>query len=83
MEETKTKTRTFLSRFFKNRDLRDDEDIFASGVVNSLLAMQLVLFVENEFGVPVEDEDLDLENFKSVSAIADFVERKSALKGAV
>ena len=83
MEEHKAKIRTFLSRFFKNLDLEDDADIFASGVVNSLLAMQLVLFVESEFGVPVEDEDLDLENFKSVSAVASFVGRKSALKGAV
>lgn len=83
MEENKTKIRGFLSRFFKNRDIRDDEDIFESGIVNSLLAMQLVLFVESEFGVAVEDEDLDLENFKSVGAISEFIERKSGVSGAV
>jgi acyl carrier protein len=80
MEENKTKLRAFLSRFFKNRDLQDDEAIFASGIVNSLLAMQLVLFVEKEFGISVEDEDLDLDNFRSVNALADLVERKGALK---
>lgn len=80
MEENKTKLRAFLSRFFKNHDLQDDEDIFASGVVNSLLAMQLVLFVESEFGISVEDEDLDLDNFRSVNALASLVERKGALK---
>jgi methoxymalonate biosynthesis acyl carrier protein len=80
MEENKTKLRAFLSRFFKNHDLQDDEDIFASGVVNSLLAMQLVLFVEKEFGISVEDEDLDLDNFRSVNALAGLVERKGALK---
>jgi methoxymalonate biosynthesis acyl carrier protein len=80
MEENKTKLRAFLSRYFKNHDLQDDEDIFASGIVNSLLAMQLVLFVEKEFGIAVEDEDLDLDNFRSVNALAGLVERKAALK---
>jgi phosphopantetheine binding protein len=44
---------------------------------NSLLAMQLVAFVEKEFGLAVEDEDLDLDNFRSIRAIADFVARKT------
>lgn len=51
-------------------------DTFEAGFVNSLFVMQLVLFVENGLGVKVEDEDLDRANFKSVSAVAEFVERK-------
>jgi acyl carrier protein len=78
MESNQAKIKTFLSKYFKNHDLRDDEDIFALGFVNSLLAMQLVMFVEKEFGVTVEDEDLDLDNFRSIDAIAQLVERKTA-----
>ena len=78
MESKQDKIKTFLSKYFKNRDLRDDEDIFALGFVNSLLAIQLVMFVEKEFGVAVEDEDLDLDNFRSVDAIAQLIERKTA-----
>jgi acyl carrier protein len=48
------------------------------GFVNSLFAMQLVLFVEKEFDVRVENDDLDLENFRSANAIVRFVERKQA-----
>jgi len=76
--EIKQQLRTFLARFMGNRELLDDEDIFALGILNSLFAMQLVAFVEKEFSIKVEDEDLDVDNFKSVNAIADLVERKTA-----
>ena len=78
MEDIRTKTKAFLARFFQNVDLQDDQDIFAMGFVNSLFAMQLVLFVENQFGVAVEDDDLDIDNFKSINAIASLIERKTA-----
>ncbi|MDY7095345.1 MAG: acyl carrier protein [Acidobacteriota bacterium] len=76
MEARKEKIKTFLARFFSNHELQDDEDIFALGFVNSLLAMQLVQFVEKEFGVTVEDEDLDLDNFRTVNAIDGLVGQK-------
>jgi len=75
-DSTAPKIKTFLSRFFKSHDLQPEEDIFALGFVNSLLAMQLVAFVEKEFGIKVEDEDLDLDNFRSIGAIARLVEKK-------
>jgi methoxymalonate biosynthesis acyl carrier protein len=76
MEQTQTKIKEFLSRYFKNHDLQPEEDIFALGFVNSLLAMQLVAFVEKEFGIRVGDEDLDLDNFRSIQAISNLVARK-------
>jgi methoxymalonate biosynthesis acyl carrier protein len=39
--------------------------------------MQLVLFVEQEFNISVENEDLELDNFRTINAIANLVERKS------
>jgi acyl carrier protein len=83
MEERKAKIREFLARFFRSREIGDDEDIFELGFVNSLLAMQLVSFVEKEFGVTVEDEDLDLDNFRSIAALDALVERKRAVHAAV
>lgn len=78
MDEQKAKIRTFLSKYLRNHDVSDDADIFALGFVNSLFAMQLVMFVEREFGITVENEDLNMENFQSVNAIVKFVEKKSA-----
>jgi acyl carrier protein len=82
MDPTQLKIKEFLSRFFKNHDLGPAEDIFALGFVNSLLAMQLVAFVEKEFAIKVEDEDLDLDNFRSIQAISGLVARKGGQAGA-
>lgn len=73
-----TRVRSFLMKFFENIELTDEQDIFALGFVNSLFAMQLVLFVEKEFEMKVEDEDLDIDNFRTLNAIAALVERKIA-----
>lgn len=81
MDERKASIRTFLSKYFRNHQLADDEDIFSLGFVNSLLAMQLVSFIEKDFGVTVEDDDLDLDNFRSVDRIDALVERKLAAAG--
>lgn len=75
-EQNKARIRAFLQPFFPNRPLAEDEDIFALGLVNSLFAMQLVLFVEQAFEITVDDDDLDLQNFASVNAIAGLVDRK-------
>jgi methoxymalonate biosynthesis acyl carrier protein len=77
--EAKGKIKSYLSQYFKTNSFSDDDDIFALGLVNSLFAMQLVMFVENTFNIKVENDELDLENFKSVSAISEFVNKKLAI----
>jgi acyl carrier protein len=78
-QDIKTRTKNFLFRFVRKRNIEDSDDFFALGMVNSLFAMQLVLFVEKEFGIKVQSEDLDLKNFRTVEAISGFVEKKRAL----
>ncbi len=75
--DSKGKIRTFLARYIRNHELQDDEDIFASRLVNSLFAMQLVLFIEKEFQIKVENQDLDLKNFNTLNAISGFIARKA------
>lgn len=53
----------------------DDEDLFATGYVNSLFAIQIVMFVEQKLDIPVAGEDLDLANFRSISDIHGFAQR--------
>jgi acyl carrier protein len=76
MEEKKETLKKFLSRFFRKHELKDDEDIFLLGFVNSLFSMQLVMFLESEFKIKVENEDLDLNNFRTINSIVSFVESK-------
>lgn len=80
MEERKEKVRQFFARFLRNRGLNDDEDIFSLGFVNSLAAMQLVNFLEKEFDITIEDDDLDFDNFRTVNSIDGLLERKLAAR---
>jgi methoxymalonate biosynthesis acyl carrier protein len=77
-DEIRKKTKAFISSNFKNYELKDDEDIFSLGFVNSLFAMQLVMFVEKEFHLKVHDDDLLIDNFRSVDAVMDLVTKKLA-----
>lgn len=71
------KVRSFVeSRVGTSLDL--EEDIFASGFVNSLLAIQLISFIEESFSVTIEDDELDPDNFRSIKAIVDFLAAKGA-----
>jgi acyl carrier protein len=78
-DATKQHIRGFLALHLGDRDLADADDIFALGYVNSLFAMQLVAFVEKQFDIVVESEDLDFANFRSVGALADLVEVKTSM----
>lgn len=74
------RVRQYLTQHFNNRTLRDDDDIFAQGFVTSLFAMQLVMFVEKEFGIQIDSDDLEIDNFRSVTALSELVNRKKDQK---
>ncbi len=56
----------------------ENENLLASGIIDSLGVLRLVSFVEEQFGVEVPDEDVTLENFQSIKAIADYLETAKA-----
>lgn len=74
--DTKVKVKKFLSRFYRKRELLDEENIFELGFTNSLFAMQLVVFIENEFNIQVSNKELDINHFKSVNSIVDLISSK-------
>lgn len=71
--EARSKVRAFLEKFIRDQDFQDGDNVFALGLVNSLMAMQLVLFLEKEFGVKFTNQDLNLKNFRSVDAMVELL----------
>jgi acyl carrier protein len=65
----------------KKRKLEDASHLLEEGVLDSLGVLELVNFLQDEHGIPVEDEELVPENFASIDSIAAFVETKVAAKG--
>jgi methoxymalonate biosynthesis acyl carrier protein len=76
MENTRQEVRQFLGRFFCHQGLGNDDDIFAGGFMNSLILVQLISFIEQQFSVKIEDSDLEFENFRTVNRIVELVEKK-------
>ncbi|MNC76933.1 D-alanine--poly(phosphoribitol) ligase subunit 2 [compost metagenome] len=75
MADIKSDVRTFLSRYVKNQDIQDDEDIFSSGAVNSLFAMQLIMYLESRFNIRITNQEMNPDNFKSINSIEQTVSR--------
>lgn len=56
--------------------LRDDASFLEEGIVDSTGVLELVMFVEETFGIEVPDEEILPENFDSVERLTRYVEAK-------
>lgn len=56
--------------------LRDDASFLEEGIVDSTGVLELVMFVEETFGIEVADEEILPENFDSVERLTRYVEAK-------
>lgn len=70
--------REFVQRKHPTAAVQDTTDIFALGFINSLFAMQLVMFLENNFGIRIPNEELTLDHLRTVTAMTELVERQLA-----
>ncbi|EFQ56945.1 phosphopantetheine-binding protein [Streptococcus downei] len=68
--------REFLGKYFDESTIDDDDNIFETGLVNSLFTMQLVSFLEDYYDINFENEELDIENFKDINSIVALLEKK-------
>lgn len=71
-----SRIREFLQPHLGENQVADTDDIFALGLVNSLFAMQLAIFVEREFGFRLGPDDMDFNHFRSVAGLTTLVESK-------
>jgi methoxymalonate biosynthesis acyl carrier protein len=77
-DTTRTELRQFVERRFAGIELTDDLDIFSLGLANSLFSMELVLFIEQLLKTPVPNEELSLDNFRTIDAMVELASRLTA-----
>jgi acyl carrier protein len=53
--------------------LGDDDSLLGRGIVDSMGVMEMVQFLEDDFGVSVEDTDITEEQIGTLGAIATYV----------
>lgn len=56
--------------------LQVDDDLIDSGILDSMGIMQLVTHLEKEYGISIRTEEIEPEQFTSVTALAAFVRTK-------
>jgi len=59
-----------------NRKIATDEKLISSGLIDSFSLMDLALFVEDTFGVRVEDTELNAQTFDNLSQLASLIESR-------
>ncbi len=62
------------------RSLEPDEDLLEQQVIDSLGIMKLILFMEETFGIKVDDVEIVPENFQTLNMMVKFVEQKKQNK---
>jgi methoxymalonate biosynthesis acyl carrier protein len=75
-DDVRASVKDYLSRFLGDLDGMEDAKLITGGLLDSLVAIQMIDFIQDRFGVTVENEDLEMANFDSIHQIVAFVERK-------
>nr|WP_225953742.1 phosphopantetheine-binding protein [Kibdelosporangium phytohabitans] len=60
-----------------SKEVTADQDLFASGLVSSMFAMQLVIHLEKTYGLTIAGANLRLANFRTVTTMVGLVLRLS------
>ncbi len=70
-----------LTDFFKSQQdiemLAEGVDLIESGFLNSLTFVELLVYIENKFGFEVSIEDIELDDFRSISSITSYIQHQN------
>lgn len=66
----------YIMKYVSVDKIEYDQDIFESGLVNSLFTIELMTFLEKTFNIKITMDDLDMKNFVTISCIGQFVRNK-------
>ncbi|HCR70715.1 MAG TPA: hypothetical protein DIW23_04660 [Anaerolineae bacterium] len=59
-----------------NKEIKPDEALISSGLIDSFSLMDLALFVEDTFGVKIEDTELNADTFDSLNQLAGLIQSR-------
>jgi acyl carrier protein len=79
--EIRSKTLDFLqSNFFidiQSNPLADTDSFLAKGIIDSTGVLEVINFIQSDFGVEMPDSEILPENLDSVTGIVSYVLRKT------
>jgi acyl carrier protein len=57
-------------------ELEDDTPVIEEGMIDSMGLVKLVMFMESEFNIRVEEEEIEIDYFRDLNSMTVFVEKK-------
>ena len=73
---SRARIRRFIVESFFVDDFSDEDSFLRNGVIDSLGMLELITFLEKEFGIKITDAELVPENLDSLDNLSRFIERK-------
>jgi len=71
------------ARLARNGPVRDTSlDLMSARIIDSMAMLELVVWIEQTFGVRVQNDDLSAANFRSVDTMAAYIRRSLAAQSA-
>ena len=67
--------------FGRQNGLKDDASFLDNSIIDSTGVLELIQFVEETFGIKVQDQDLVPENLDSIDRVTNFVQRQLNANG--
>ena len=77
MNNVKETIRDYISRVAFDSNFKDDDNLFELGVVHSLFAVQLILFIEEEFDIELDEDEINFDNIKSINDIVALIDSRN------
>ena len=59
-----------------DENFNDDDSFLENGIIDSTGVLELILFLEENFGIKVEDDEVVPENLDSINNLKRFIESK-------
>ena len=79
MSDTAEQLSTFIATTIlkqPKRTIGDEESLISNGLIDSFSLMDLALFVEDTFGVRIEDTELNAETFDNLTQLTSLIESR-------
>jgi len=80
MSEFESEIRRFITDTFlfgDNRPLDDGDSLLEAGIVDSTGILEIISFLEDRYGIKVDDDELTPENLDTIASLCAFARKKT------
>ncbi len=74
---TQQQTEKFILEYLRSLDpeqfIQPNTDLLSTGILDSLASLQILCYLENQFGIRIPDTEVNLQNFQSAKTLTGLV----------